>query len=81
MAKTGKKVFQIAKELLVGHAEIIAFLQKNGYKTIKTHMSSVDDEMLEKVLARFSKEKKHADTYIKQKKGKDKKRKRSDNPF
>ena len=73
MAKTGKKVFQIAKELLVGHAEIIAFLQKNGYKTVKTHMSTVDDEMLEKVLARFSKEKKHADTYIKQKKGKDKK--------
>lgn len=73
MTKTGKKVFQIAKELLVGHAEIIAFLQKNGYKTIKTHMSAVDDEMMEKVLARFSKEKKHADTYIKQKKGKDKK--------
>ena len=73
MAKTGKKVFQIAKELLVGHAEIIAFLQKNGYKTVKTHMSSIDDEMLEKILARFSKEKKHADTYIKQKGKKDKK--------
>lgn len=73
MAKTGKKVFQIAKELLVGHAEIIAFLQKNGYKTVKTHMSMVDDEMLEKILARFSKEKKHADTYIKQKGKKDKK--------
>ncbi len=73
MAKAGKKVFQVAKELLVGHAEIIAFLQKNGYKTVKTHMSTVDDEMLEKILARFSKEKKHADTYIKQKKGKGKK--------
>ncbi|MBL7958622.1 translation initiation factor IF-2 [bacterium] len=73
MAKTGKKIFQVAKELLVGHAEIIAFLQKSGYKTIKTHMSSVDDEMMEKVLARFSKEKKHADTYIKQKGKKDKK--------
>jgi translation initiation factor IF-2 len=72
MAKAGKKVFQIAKELLVGHTEIIAFLQKSGYKTVKTHMSSVDDEMLEKVLARFSKEKKHADTYIKQKGKKDK---------
>ncbi|MBL7995808.1 translation initiation factor IF-2 [bacterium] len=73
MAKTGKKIFQVAKELLVGHAEIIAFLQKSGYKTVKTHMSSVDDEMMEKVLARFSKEKKHADTYIKQKGKKDKK--------
>ncbi|KAB2881417.1 translation initiation factor IF-2 [bacterium] len=73
MAKTGKKIFQVAKELLVGHAEIIAFLQKSGYKTIKTHMSSVDEEMMEKVLARFSKEKKHADTYIKQKGKKDKK--------
>ncbi len=73
MAKAGRKVFQIAKELLVGHAEIIAFLQKSGYKTVKTHMSTVDDDMLEKILARFSKEKKHADTYnIKQKGKKDK---------
>jgi len=62
----GKKIFQIAKELLVGHTEIIEFLQKNGYKSVKSHMSAVDEDMLEKILARFSKEKKHAETYIKQ---------------
>lgn len=67
MAKTGKKVFQIAKELLVSHDEIIAFLQKAGYKTVKSHMSIVDDEMMEKVQARFSKEKKYAESYQKQK--------------
>lgn len=72
MAKTGKKIFQLAKELLVGHAEIIEFLQKNGFKSVKSHMSTVDDEMLEKIMARFSKEKKHAESYQKQKK-KDKK--------
>ena len=68
MSQAGKKIFQIAKELLVGHAEIIDFLQKNGYKAVKSHMSAVDEEMLEKILARFSKEKKHAETYNKQKK-------------
>lgn len=73
MAKAGKKVFQIAKELLVKHDEIVAFLQKSGYKTIKNHMSVVDDEMMEKLLARFSKEKKHADSYIKQRGQRDKK--------
>jgi translation initiation factor IF-2 len=67
MSSKGKKVFQIAKELLVSHQEIIAFLQKSGYKSIKTHMSAIDDEMLEKILARFSKEKKHAESYLKQK--------------
>ncbi len=63
MAGKGKKVFQVAKELLVSHQEIIAFLQKGGYKSVKTHMSPVDDEMLDKILAKFSKEKKHAETY------------------
>ncbi len=67
MAKAGKKVFQVAKELLVSHDEIIAFLQKSGYKSVKTHMSLVNDDMLEKILARFSKEKKYAESYIKQK--------------
>lgn len=67
MASSGKKIFQVAKELLVGHAEIVAFLQKSGYKTVKNHMSVVDDEMMEKILARFSKEKKHAELYQKQK--------------
>lgn len=67
MPKSGKKIFQIAKELLVSHDEIIAFLQKAGYKSVKSHMSIVDDEMLEKVQARFSKEKKYAESYQKQK--------------
>ncbi len=65
MSTAGKKVFQIAKELLVGHDEIISFLQKNGHKAVKSHMSVLDAEMIDKVLARFSKEKKHADTYKK----------------
>ncbi|MCB0831844.1 MAG: translation initiation factor IF-2, partial [Bacteroidetes bacterium] len=69
MPKAGKKVFQVAKELLVSHSEIITFLQKSGYKSIKTHMSGVNEEMMEKILARFSKEKKHADVYKKQKQG------------
>ncbi len=73
MAKTGKKIFQVAKELLVSHSEIIAFLQKSGYKAVKSHMSSVDDEMMEKILARFSKEKKHAESYLKQKDQREKK--------
>ncbi|HMW36598.1 MAG TPA: translation initiation factor IF-2 N-terminal domain-containing protein, partial [bacterium] len=68
-----KKVFQLAKELLVSHQEIVTFLQKSGFKEVKNHMSGLDEEMIEKVMAKFSKEKKHADTYQRIKDKKEKK--------
>ena len=65
--KKGVKVFKLAKDLLVSHTEIIEYLQKNGYKKVKSPMSVVDDDMLELVFERFSKEKKFSDLYLKQK--------------
>lgn len=54
------KVYKVAMELNISHEEIIAYLQKHGCK-VKTHMSSFDEEWHEKLLAKYSKEKKVAE--------------------
>lgn len=56
--KSGSKhrIYQIAKELNLSHEEIITFLEKNEI-AVKSHMSPVDDDVYNKILAEFAKEK------------------------
>jgi translation initiation factor IF-2 len=50
------KVFQIAKELNISHDTILEFLRQKGYD-VKSHMSSVTDEMINAIYVRFRKDK------------------------
>jgi translation initiation factor IF-2 len=51
-----KKVYKVATELNLSHETLVEFLRKKGYE-VKSHMSSVDEEMMREILSHFKKEK------------------------
>ena len=53
---TKKRIYQVAKELNLSHEEIITFLSESGI-SVKSHMSPVDDDVYNKILAEFAMEK------------------------
>lgn len=57
------KVKDVAKELNISHNDVIAFLTKKGYTSVKTVMSTVDDEMMRDINAHFKKEKDSAERH------------------
>lgn len=51
-----KRVYQVAKEFRISSEALIGMLGKLGYD-VKSHMNALDDEVVDKVLAEFEKEK------------------------
>lgn len=51
-----KKIYKLATELNLSHETLIEFLKKKGHE-VKSHMSSVDDDMMRDILIHFKKEK------------------------
>lgn len=51
------KVKDVAKDLNISFNDVVAFLNKKGYKQVKNLMSSVDDDMMRDINAHFKKEK------------------------
>ena len=46
------KVKDVAKDLNISFNDVVAFLNKKGYKQVKNLMSSVDDDMMRDINAR-----------------------------
>jgi translation initiation factor IF-2 len=61
-AEKKKKIYKLATELNISSESLIEFLNKKGY-SVKSHMSTVDPEMLHEVLTHFKKEKDIADRH------------------
>lgn len=59
-----KRIFQIAKELNISHADIISYLSKQGVEVSGLN-SPVDGEVYEKILGEFSKDKEALDRFRK----------------
>ena len=59
------RIFQIAKELNISHMDILSFLNKKGVD-VKSHMSPVNDEVKNLIMAEFSKDKMLVDRYRKE---------------
>ena len=59
-----KRIFQIAKELNISHADIISYLSKQGVEVSGLN-SPVDSEAYEKILGEFSKDKEALDRFRK----------------
>lgn len=57
------KVKDVAKDLNISHNDVIAFLNKKGYSSVKTIMSSIEDDMMRDILSHFKKEKDSADRH------------------
>ncbi|HEX7572406.1 MAG TPA: translation initiation factor IF-2 [Bacteroidota bacterium] len=55
-AEKKKKLYKVATELNLSHETLIEFLRKKGHE-IKSHMSSLDEDMMKDVLVHFKKEK------------------------
>jgi translation initiation factor IF-2 len=55
IAEKKKKIYKIATELNLSHETLIDFLRKKGHQ-VKSHMSSVDAEMMNEILVHFKKE-------------------------
>jgi translation initiation factor IF-2 len=51
-----KKIYKLATELNISHETLMEFLRKKGHE-VKSHMSTVDDDMMRDVLVHFKKEK------------------------
>ncbi|HET6273594.1 MAG TPA: translation initiation factor IF-2 [Bacteroidota bacterium] len=51
-----KKIYKLATELNLSHETLIEFLRKKGHE-VKSHMSSVDGDMMRDILVHFKKEK------------------------
>ncbi|MFC1785159.1 translation initiation factor IF-2 [Candidatus Neomarinimicrobiota bacterium] len=64
MANRPLRIFQIAKELNISHTEILSFLKINGID-IASHMSPVDENTHQLILAEFAKDKANIDRYRK----------------
>ncbi len=60
------RIFQIAKELNISHTDILSFLDSKGVN-IKSHMSPVDDDIRNLIMAEFAKDKKLVDRFRKEK--------------
>ncbi|MBL7191868.1 translation initiation factor IF-2 [bacterium] len=48
-----RKLYQVAKELNLGHETLIAFLNDKGFETPKKHMSIVTSEMYQELVKKF----------------------------
>ena len=59
------RIFQIAKELNISHTDILSFLDTKGVD-IKSHMSPVDDDVRNLIMAEFAKDKKLVDRFRKE---------------
>ena len=59
------RIFQIAKELNISHTDILSFLNKKGVD-VKSHMSPVDEEVKNLIMAEFSKDKMLVDRFRKE---------------
>lgn len=55
-AEKKKKIYRLATELNLASETLIEFLNKKGF-AVKSHMSSVDEEMLHEILVHFKKDK------------------------
>ncbi|MCZ6775427.1 MAG: translation initiation factor IF-2 [Ignavibacteria bacterium] len=55
-AEKKKKIYKLATELNLSHETLIQFLRKKGYQ-VRSHMTSVDGDMLREILAHFKKDK------------------------
>jgi len=55
-AEKKKKLYKVATELNLSHETLIDFLRKKGHE-IKSHMSSLDEDMMKDILVHFKKEK------------------------
>jgi translation initiation factor IF-2 len=64
MANRPLRIFQIAKELNISHTEILSFL-KNKSIEVASHMSPVDENTHQLILAEFAKDKANIDRYRK----------------
>lgn len=51
-----KKLYKLATELNLSHETLIEFLRKKGHE-VKSHMSTVDDDMMRDILVQFKKDK------------------------
>jgi len=51
-----KKIYKLATELNLSHETLIEFLRKKGHE-VKSHMSSVDEDMMRDILVHFKKDK------------------------
>jgi acyl-CoA synthetase (NDP forming) len=54
--KKKKKIYKVATELNLSHETLIEFLRKKGHE-VKSHMSSVDDDMMRDILVHFKRDK------------------------
>lgn len=61
-AEKKKKIYQVAKELNISHDTLLEFLHKKGYQA-KSHMSAVEDGMMQAILVQFKKEKETAEKH------------------
>ena len=59
------RIFQIAKELNISHTDILSFLDSKGVD-IKSHMSPVDDDIRNLIMAEFAKDKKLVERFRKE---------------
>jgi translation initiation factor IF-2 len=55
-AEKRKKLYKVATELNLSHETLIEFLRKKGHE-VKSHMSSLDEDMMKDILVHFKKEK------------------------
>jgi len=55
-AEKKKKIYKVATELNLSHETLVEFLRKKGHE-VKSHMSTLDDDMMRDILAHFKREK------------------------
>ena len=55
-AEKRKKLYKVATKLNLSHETLIEFLRKKGHE-VKSHMSSLDEDMMKDILVHFKKEK------------------------
>lgn len=59
-----KKIYQLAKEINISHDTLIEYLQKKGH-AVKSHMSSVEEDVVQDIMVHFKKEKETAEKHHK----------------
>jgi translation initiation factor IF-2 len=64
MAK-GVRIFQIAKELNISHTDILSFLKTQNIQ-VGSHMSPVDDDVYQVIIAEFAKDKANVERFRKE---------------
>ena len=64
MANRPLRIFQIAKELNISHTEILSFLKNKGVE-VTSHMSPIDENTHQLILAEFAKDKANIERYRK----------------